>query len=727
MDYRKLLNDRQYEAVTTSSPYVRVIAGAGSGKTRVLTYRIAYLIGEMHIAPQKILAITFTNKVAKEMKERASQLVPEASMSLRVSTFHSFCARFLREEITPALGYPVHFTIFDEDDQEALIKSIAVELGYKKSDEIVKLSISYIGTNKTYGRYPEDITIVKPNFPQEKECLHFFSVYEEKLRAMYAIDFDDLLLKTIQILTDFPDVRSKWQHRIDHVLIDEFQDTNDVQYRLLKLILKPSATLYVVGDPDQTIYTWRGANQNIILDMDKNYAIETIILDRNYRSTQMILNTANKLIDHNRLRVKKDLYTENAGGAEVVTHRALRADDEAEWVVREIQRLRYNKKFKYSDVAILYRASYLTLPFENAFNRYRIPYKVFGGVRFYQRTEIKDVLAYFHLLSNIKDDVSFERVINIPRRGIGEKTVEILKSEAHAANLSIYEYLREVENHGTEMKTKCVVALTDMIGKIDKCREKLTSDLEAFSEVLKQFIIDLGYFDYLADDEDKGDFRIDNVNALFDDILSYIKDNPQSGFEEYLQNVALTSSQDDLNDGEYVSLMTVHTAKGLEFANVFVVGLNEGVFPSERTLSENAYMGLEEERRLCYVALTRAKEKLYLSCNGEYSYVIQSRKVPSRFFKEAGIDFDRGQQMRYGPQETPTSRTPSMANAMANNGIVDWAPGDQINHKVFGPGTVIAVIDNTIIDVDFPSVGRKKLMSSHPAITRVEKNTGGMS
>ncbi len=726
MDYRKLLNERQYEAVTTSSPYVRIIAGAGSGKTRVLTYRIAFLIGEMHIAPQKILAITFTNKVAKEMKERASQLVPEASMSLRVSTFHSLCARFLREEVKAALGYPAQFTIYDEDDQEKLVKNIAVEMGYKKNDEIVKLSLSYIGTNKTYGRYPQDIHLVKPNFPQEKECLELFTRYEEKLHAMYAMDFDDLLLKTIQILADFPDVQAKWQHRIDHILIDEFQDTNDVQYRLLKLLLKPSATLYVVGDPDQTIYTWRGANQNIILDMDKSYAIETIVLDRNYRSTQMILNTANKLIDHNRLRVKKDLYTENAGGAEVVTHRALRADDEAEWVIREIQRLRYNKKFKYSDVAILYRASYLTLPFENAFNRYRMPYQVFGGVRFYQRTEIKDVLAYFRLLSNIKDDVSFERIINIPRRGIGEKTVDTLKSEAHALGLSHYEYLREIEKHSTEIKTKCVVSLTDLIKRIDQCREKLTSDLEAFSEVLKQFIVDLGYFDYLADDEDKGDFRIDNVNALFDDILSYIKDNPQSGFEEYLQNVSLTSSQDDLNDGDFISMMTVHTAKGLEFKNVFIVGLNEGVFPSERTLSENAYLGLEEERRLCYVALTRAQEKLYLSCNGEYSYVIQSRKVPSRFFKEAGIDFDRGKELRYGPQESPT-RTSSLASSMANNGILDWAPGDQIIHKVFGPGTVIAVIDNTIIDVDFPSVGRKKLMSSHPAIQRVEKNTGGMS
>lgn len=726
MDYKQLLNEHQYQAVSTDSQYVRIIAGAGSGKTRVLTYRIAYLIGELHVEPWKILAITFTNKVAKEMKERAIQLVPDAAADLNVMTFHSFCTRFLRREIS-MLGYPTTFTIYDEDDQESLVKSIAEDNGYRRGDDIVKQTLSYIASKKTVGLMPADITIGKDSFPGEKECLRLFGIYEERLHSMYCLDFDDLLLKAIQILEASPNIRTKWQNRIDHVLIDEFQDTNDVQYKLLKLLLKPSASLYVVGDPDQTIYTWRGANQNIILDIDKIFPTETIVLDRNYRSTQTILDSANELISHNRLRVKKDLYTETKGGDAIINHRALRADDEADWVLREIQKLRYNKKFRYSDVAILYRASYLTLPFEKAFNRYRIPYRIFGGVRFYQRKEIKDVLAYFRLLSNKKDNVSFERIINIPRRGIGEKTIDLLKKESYEANLSAYEYVEEIEKHTTEIKTKCVVSLTDMIHQIDKTRSRLLENLEAFSEVLKEFITGLGYFDYLAEDDDKG--RVDNVNALFDDILAYMKENPQSGFDEYLQNVSLTSAQDDIADGDYVSLMTVHTAKGLEFKDVFLVGLNEGVFPSERTLSENAYIGLEEERRLCYVAFTRAKEKLYLSCNGEYSFIIQARKVPSRFFKEAGINFERPKEYTFGPQEPHVGvpQAPTIGASLGSNGITDWAPGDKVEHKTFGPGVVLKVIDGTIIEVEFDNVGTKKLLASHPAISRVDKDTGGMS
>ena len=316
MDFSKLLNSRQLEAIETSSQYVRIIAGAGTGKTRVLTYRIAYLVSELNIDPSHILAITFTNKVAQEMRQRAIKLVPEASDRLKVLTFHSFAARFLRREIS-ALGYPSTFTIFDEDDQQKLVKSIAVEEGYRKNDDIVKLTLNYIGHHKCVGSYPEDIVIKRERFAQERECLRLFEIYERKMASMYALDFDDLLLKAIKILETFEDVAEKWRRRIDHILIDEFQDTNDVQYNLIKLLLKPSTNLYVVGDPDQTIYTWRGANQNIILDIDKKFPMETIILDQNYRSSPTILRTANRLIDHNRLRVKKDLFSINQDGTTV--------------------------------------------------------------------------------------------------------------------------------------------------------------------------------------------------------------------------------------------------------------------------------------------------------------------------------------------------------------------------------------------------------------------------
>ncbi|MFA5235311.1 MAG: UvrD-helicase domain-containing protein [Bacilli bacterium] len=729
MDFSKLLNERQLEAVQTSSQFVRIIAGAGTGKTRVLTYQIAYLISERLVEPSQILAITFTNKVAGEMRERAINLVPEAREKLRVLTFHSFCARFLRREIT-AIGYPGSFTIFDDDDQTRLVKAIAVEEGYRKNDDIVKQTLNFIASHKCVGSYPEQITITKERFPQERECLRLYGIYERKMKAMYALDFDDLLLKAIEILEQFDDVRQKWVRRVDHILIDEFQDTNDVQYKLVKLLMKPSTNLYVVGDPDQTIYTWRGANQSIILDIDKKYAMETIILDRNYRSTPKILRIANRLIDHNRLRVKKDLFSHNPEGRMVKVNRALRQVDEAAWVSREILALQRDEgaDFRFRNIAVLYRANYLTLPFEKEFNRVGMPIRIFGGIRFYQRQEIKDVIAYFRLLINKKDDVSFERIINVPRRGIGEKTIETLKKEAFSQRLSLYEYLQDIANHDTELKTKSVIALDQMIKTIERFRLRVYENLEAFSDILKEYIIDLGYFEELrhADEE----YRLENVQTLFDDMLAYIKDNPATGFEDYLENIALTSAQDEIEDGDYISLMTVHTAKGLEFKHVFVIGLNEGIFPSLRTINEEAYLGLEEERRLCYVAFTRAKQGLYLSCSGDFSYVLNGRLVPSRFFVEAGITFER----RLPTSDIPVgsiqgtmfkSERPGPVAPLGTN-LSDWRIGDRIEHANFGSGEVVDVIDKTIIEVEFESCGRKKLIANHPSIRRLDK-VGGLA
>jgi DNA helicase-2/ATP-dependent DNA helicase PcrA len=723
MDYSNLLNPRQLEAVTTAAQYVRIVAGAGSGKTRVLTYRIAFLIGELKVPANKILAITFTNKVANEMRQRAAKLVPEASDELRVMTFHSFCARFLRREIS-ALGYPASFSIFDDDDQERLVKSIAVDKGLRKNDDIVKKSLNYIATHKCIGEYPDQIKFAKERFPGENDCLHFYEMYEKRLSSMFGLDFDDLLLKTIQILKSFPDVQKKWQSRIDHILIDEFQDTNDVQYNLIKLLLKSSTNLYVVGDPDQTIYTWRGANQNIILDIDKKFNMDTVILDRNYRSTQTILKTANRLIDHNRLRVKKNLYSEIDGGPEVMVTRALRQQDEAEWVIKEILKLRHDKTFRFKDVALLYRANYLTLPFEKELNRLKVPYRIFGGLRFYQRKEIKDVLAYFRLITNHKDDISFERIINVPRRGIGDKTVDILKQESQAANLGMYEYIQKISEFDSSLKTKSITSLDTMLKIVDKYRLRLFENLEAFSDILKEYIVEIGYFNELKEEDDDG--RLENVQSLFDDILSYIKDNPASGFEEYLQNVALTSAQDEIEDGDYVSLMTIHTAKGLEFRDVFVIGMNEGVFPNIRTISEDAYLGLEEERRLCYVAFTRAKERLFLSCSGDYSFILDGRLLPSRFLKEAGISFERKSDSTEMPAFTSRLsslfKKPDPKAKFAN--ISDWVIGDKIMHTTFGLGSVTQVIDNNIIEADFESCGKKKLIANHPAIKRIEHQSG---
>lgn len=733
MNLKNELNEKQLEAVTTSSPYVRIIAGAGSGKTRVLTYRIAFLICEMKANPRSIVAITFTNKVAKEMKERVQALLERENypfQGLTISTFHSFCARFLREEIYH-LRYPTNFTIIDDEDQEKLIKELAAEeYSVRKSDPLIKQAISYICSNKTEGILPDDLQDKKPSFEGEKECIRLFTLYENKLFETGNLDFDDLLLKTIQILEQFPDVKEKWRRRIDHILIDEFQDTNDIQYRLIQLLKKPDCSLYVVGDPDQTIYTWRGANQDIILDIHQRYQMETIVLDQNYRSTQTILDTANRLILHNKKRVKKDLFTQNGKGNPILFQSLFRAEDEANWVADQIEEIerktrKSGEDFSYNDIAILYRSSYLTLPFEKVFNRRQMPYRIFGGIRFYQRKEIKDVLAYFSLLINPKNDIALTRILNVPKRSVGPKAEETLKQEAKEKQLSLYEYISETSVQDSSLRPQILQSLKAMIQKVEDARTKLNQKLEAYSAVLKDYITSIGYEDYLLLEEEEGKERIDNVRSLFDDITSFINANPESGFQDYMENVSLQSGQDEMVDGDFITMMTVHTAKGLEFPYVFVVGLNEGVFPSMRTLEENPVLGLEEERRLCYVAFTRAMKELFVSCNREFSYVANGNKVPSRFFKEAGLIFQKSPYSSSFEEERPKKKFVSASiqrgAAPKENGVDDWRKGDLVQHDSFGEGIVMNVINNNIIEVMFKTVGKKTLLATHPALHRIKK------
>ena len=445
MDYATLLNDKQLAAVSTNSQYVRIVAGAGSGKTRVLTYRISYLIEKMNVMPSSIVAIAFTNKVAEEMKVRALSLLHGLGGGLSVSTFHSWCARFLRKEID-VINFPNNFTIMDEEDQMALIKNIAVDKGFKKNDEIVKYAAGFISYHKCNGRYADDVVLDEFAVLREKKALEFFHEYELRKDQMLSLDFDDLLLKTIQILENYPQIREKWQKRITNILVDEFQDTNDIQFKLIKLLMNTKTNLYVVGDPDQTIYTWRGANQQIMLDFTRTFpGAETIILNQNYRSTKPILDSANKLISHNKKRVPKDLFTERDSTNAVTVEDCFDANSEAKYVCDKIENIVRAENAKYSDVAILYRANYLTLPFEKELMRRRIPYQIYGGLKFFQRKEIKDALAYFRLIYNKKDDISFERIINVPRRGIGDVAMDILKFEKGQLNLSYFEYIQEIE------------------------------------------------------------------------------------------------------------------------------------------------------------------------------------------------------------------------------------------------------------------------------------------
>ena len=735
MDYSTLLNDKQLEAVSTKAQYARIIAGAGSGKTRVLTYRISYLISEMNADPNKIVAIAFTNKVAGEMKERALKLLHGVGKGLTVSTFHSWCAKFLRKEID-VLGFPNNFTIMDDEDTETLIKDIGVELGHKRNDDVIKYAMGFISFNKCKGLYPEDIVLNEYSLDRAKTALKIFHIYEDRKEKMLSLDFDDLLLKTIQILQDFPDIRAKWQSRIDHILIDEFQDTNDVQFKLVRLLMDEHTNLYVVGDPDQTIYTWRGANQNIILNFNKTFPLaQTMILDRNYRSTKEILDHANKLIAHNKKRVPKDLYTESEKGEPIKVEFSKKRDDEAFYVANEIENIiRKYPNTSYRNIAVLFRAAYITLPFENEFMRRKIPYQIFGGIKFFQRKEIKDVLAYFRLIYNHEDDLSFERIVNVPRRGIGDSTMDELKAEKEAANMSYFNYVDNIEKFETNVKPKHIIALTALVSQIKQTRQKLDEGLEAYPKILEDFIRELGYFEYLSSDDETAEERLGNVKSLFDDIVDFLRNNPESSFETYLENASLQTSQDEIKNGDFVSMMTVHVAKGLEFDHVFVVSMIDGIFPSRRTVDETGNDGLEEERRLAYVAFTRAKKRLYITTNSAYSFVLKEESSVSQFIKEAGLEIpSRGLYQPRKPQfsdfgyyeDRPASNYISQIHEQSpkptDNGIRDWKVGDIAIHEVFGRGIVTQIIDGTILQIDFETHGRKSILASHPKVRKEEK------
>ena len=733
MDYQKLLNSQQYQAVTSRAQYLRIIAGAGSGKTRVLTYRLAYLIGERNVNPKTIVAIAFTNKVANEMKERVSQILGGYASLVNVSTFHSYCARFLRQEIYH-LGYPSTFTILDEEDQNQIIKTLAVEFGLRKNDDIVKIATQYIAVNKCQGNFPDDIVINANDDQTTKDCYRFFVAYENYKNRSQCLDFDDLLLYTIKILKDFPEIREKRRKSITNILIDEFQDTNDVQYELVKLLMDENTNLYVVGDPDQTIYTWRGANQNIILDLVKVFPnVETIILNENYRSSPQILDVANTLIKKNNKRVPKDLFTNNKEQGTVDTYLAFSKELEAQYVVNNIKTILKEHRAEHPTIAVLYRAAYLTLPFEKELISNNIPYSIYGGVKFFERKEIKDVLAFYRLLFNEKDDVSFERIINVPRRGIGEQSVRVLREYCHEHNLSFYEYIQKLDTgDNSVLKPRQTSLLKLLIRDLESLKEKVrTLDSDNCIPVLESFLKGIGYYDIYEKDDDSE--RLENVITLLSDIRDYLKRNPGDGLNEYLQNVTLESAQDEIDDENKILLMTIHVAKGLEFDYVFVVNMVEGVFPSEKTMVENGHDGLEEERRLCYVAFTRAKKALYVTCNQSYSFVLGTRAIPSRFFNEANLKlakrsneasiininrFKNEHLFDFLKDESQDDYFEEpIKNVRLTNGINDWKVGDICSHSTFGRGVVLEVEDD-ILTINFDKVGRKLIRADHISLTK---------
>lgn len=708
------LNDKQKEAVIDDSKHLRIIAGAGSGKTRVLTMRIAYLIEQKHINPKNVLAITFTNKAANEMKNRISEMLGEAGDGAFISTIHSLCVRILKEEIG-VFGYPRNFTIVDGDDQKTILKEAYKEFNIDKKDLSYGSALDYIANCKY-----EELSYEKAMdqaYGEKKlvDKANVYKYYDERLKSLYALDFDDLILFTVRLFKLHKDILKKWSSKFIYIHVDEFQDIDKTQYELIKLLSSTHDNVYVVGDPDQTIYTWRGADVNIIVNFDKDFKnTKTIILNQNYRSTNNILEGANSLIKYNKSRVPKDLFSENGDGDKIV-HKTLPDEtSEAYYIVSCIQSL-LKQGYEYNDIAILYRSNYLSREVEKVFIENRIPYVIYGGIRFYERMEVKDILSYLRLIVT-GDDLAFQRVINQPKRGIGQKSIDTIFSLAKENNISMYEVVKQ----GLFAKNQSVLeSFVDMVE-----RWKSSLDGKPLEEVLTDVFEQSGYRSMLEKENETE--RIENVKSLIDDIKDYQETYPGSTLADYLSMISLYTDKANTDGSASVSLMTIHASKGLEFKVVFVVGLSEGIFPSERTMLEQK--GVEEERRLAYVAYTRAKEKLTLTDTSSFSYVVNSAKTTSRFVNEVDEKYiehlDKPVLKQQSVFDVPfTTKISSIEpKKEAPRRPSRYRKSDVVIHKIFGEGVVIKC-DGDFVTVAFSYPhGTKTIKADHPSIRKKTAN-----
>lgn len=704
------LNDAQKEAVIDESKHLRIVAGAGSGKTRVLTMRIAYLIEQKNEKPYSILAITFTNKAANEMKKRIMEMLGEKGDGCNISTIHSLCLRILKEEIE-ALGYPKNFTVVDGDDQKQILKEAYKLNNIQKNEISYSEVLDYIANNKY-----ADISSAKAyELAYRDEFLikkaKVFEYYEKRLKQIYALDFDDLILWTIKLFKLHPNVLEKWSKKFKYIHVDEFQDIDSKQYLLIKQLASYHDNIYVVGDPDQTIYTWRGADVNIIVNFDKDFKdTKTIILNQNYRSTNNILKGANSIIKNNLTRVPKELFSNNGDGDKII-HKSLDSEEyEAEYVVSEMKKLHRNG-VNYKEIAVLYRSNYLSRNIEKKLIEYKIPYVIYGGIRFYERMEIKDILSYLRLIVT-GDDLAFQRVINQPKRGIGQKSIDEIYNLAQKNNLSMYDVIK---NGFYEKNQKAIDSFVEMVEKWRKDIDNLTIE-NIFNEVLD----DSGYRKMLEDNNETE--RLENVKALVDDIESYQVYYPESDLEEYLQSVSLYTDKEFNTSDDYVNLLTIHAAKGLEFSVVFVIGLSEGIFPSQKTLNDGN-KSIEEERRLAYVAYTRAKEKLYLTESSSFSFVLEGNKIQSRFINE--IDDEYINHLNKKEIKSKIFDFSNNIDTYKNTQKVKeigYSKGDLVIHNLFGEGIILG-IDGEIIEVAFNYPhGIKKILGSHPSIRKKSSN-----
>jgi len=700
------LNKEQREAVETTEGYVRVIAGAGSGKTRALAHRFAYLVQTLGVLPGHILCVTFSNKSANEMRARIRRLTGDIGSGL-VNTFHGFCAGVLHEE-AHCVGYPQNFLVLDNPDIDAILRIIYEERGLTMRDCTfaeardmfeVRKCISERGYCRDMVELPlETLKARYRDATTLRDILFRGYVYHAK--KCFALDYNDLLLLTLQIFRDKPDVCRKWQERLEYVMIDEFQDVDPLQYELMEALVAHHHNLFVVGDPDQTIYSWRGANVKYLLDFDRHFpGVKTIVMNTNYRSTPEILSVVNSLIDKNATRMKKSLVAVKGSGPRVQCRQGRNPADEAKWIAQRMRELHEKDGVQFSDMAILYRAHYVTRELEAQLQKAEVPYAIYSGVRFYDRAEVKDALSYLRLVAS-RDDLSFARVANVPKRNIGARRMAFLKERAEEEGKPLYEMMKA--SLGSEiMRGTKAQELADLV-------ERHQNASESPSELLAALLDESGYEAMLRTEGSQN--RLDNLSELKNGIVQYEAScGEECSVLDYLAHVALfTNSDADTGKSDRAKLMTVHTAKGLEFDHVFLCSLDEGVFPSRKTESREQ---MEEERRLAFVAMTRAKAGLYLSSSGGSAFD-GTPKFPSRFF----IDIDQ-KSLDYvtPPREdliaTLRSRL-ERASAPKPKGNA-FSVGDRVRHSVFGAGTVVAVdAKDPICQVRFDGLSTTRWLSS---------------
>lgn len=731
------LNERQKEAVLATEGPVLVLAGAGSGKTTVLVNRIAYMISEKHIRPWNILAITFTNKAAREMKDRIERLLGDTAKDMWIGTFHSVCVRILRSCID-LLGYSRDFVIYDTADTKTVMKECLRELDIDEKSFPVRNVLSIISNAKNDLMDAATFENVYKSDYRMSIIAKIYYRYQTKLRKNNAVDFDDIILNTVKILSENPDVLSKYQDKFQYILVDEYQDTNNSQYLLINLLAQANRNLCVVGDDDQSIYKFRGANIGNILNFEDDYSdVQKITLDQNYRSTQNILDAANSVISNNKGRMGKSLWTSNGNGNKVYVYTGTNEYDEARYIARQIKK-HFDEQGSFSDCAILYRTNAQSRVIEEMLMRESVPYKVLSGLRFYDRKEIKDIIAYLRVVYNPNDDVSLARIINEPKRKIGNATLEKARNIAREKETSLYDVISHADDY-PEFKTaiKKLLSFSEIIQSLIKLKDTVTIE-----DLTGRILNDTGYMPALVmEDTTESKTRIENLGEFISVITEFEK-NEETGntLGEFLENISLVSDIDGYDENEDSAvLMTIHSAKGLEFPIVFLSGLEEGLFPGMRSMESDD--DIEEERRLCYVAITRAKEQLYITKT--ISRTIHGKTMPttaSRFFKEIPVEYledkttlqpkvakvmqDLGVRNAAAPKKE-VYMTKGFGSSVKSSGSTDYSKfkaGDTVEHRTFGRGEILKATpcgNDCILEIQFESIGFKRLMAAFAKVKKI--------